>query len=103
MKDNPQPLVVCEWLDAWVRGEESMTLADVAAKHKPELITTIGWLLREDAEGIMLANEFYADAYRGCTFVPRAMVKSINRFKLTKPKTSVKPKPQLSESDTPQP
>ena len=75
------PLVVVEWNDAWT-SEVPATL-DGHLVHKPERITTIGWLLREDEQGVQLANEFYDGTYRGRTFVPKAMVVKIRRVKLT--------------------
>jgi hypothetical protein len=80
------PLVVIVWDDAWVRAEESVAMGDVHATHKPMSITTIGWLLLENEDGISVANEYYDDTYRGRTFIPRAMVKSVTRFALTKPR-----------------
>ena len=77
-------LVVLEWMDAWTKGEASVTLADVGALHHPEPITTIGWVLMHDDTGIMLANEWYSDGYRGLTFVPAGMISSVTPYRLTK-------------------
>ena len=85
------PLVVCEWADAWVKAEEPVTLADVATSHKPILVTTIGYVLLHDGEGISIANEFYDDVYRGRTFVPAAMIRSVTPYKLAKPRKSKPP------------
>jgi hypothetical protein len=85
------PLVVVEWDDAWVRAEEPVSPADVTASHKPTIVRTIGWLLREDATGVSLANEYYEDLYRGRSFIPAIMVRSVSRYRLTKPR---KPKPE---------
>lgn len=80
------PLVVVEWDDAW-QSETPATLAHFV--HKPERITTIGWLMKEDDVGVQLANEFYDDTYRGRTFIPRAMIVGVTRYGLSK---SRKPK-----------
>lgn len=89
MKQPPLPLVLCSWADAWVRAEESVTLADVAATHKPAIIHTLGYLLRDDEVGISIANEFYDEdaTYRGRTFIPRAMIISVHPHSLTKKRT----------------
>ena len=79
------PLVVLEWDDAWTT--ETPATLDGHLVHKPERVTTIGWLLKDDAVGVQLANEFYDETYRGRTFVPRAMVVKMTPFKLTKPRT----------------
>lgn len=80
------PLVLVTWNDAWVRGEEPVTMADVAASHKPMVIHTLGWLLRDDEMGVSIANENYAEdaTYRGRTFIPRVMVESVTHFTLGK-------------------
>lgn len=81
---NDRPLVVLEWMDAWCRGDHAVTLADVGALHHPEPITTIGWVLMHDDTGIMLANEWYSDGFRGLTFVPAGMISSVQPYRLTK-------------------
>jgi hypothetical protein len=75
------PLVVVEWDDAW-QSETPATLAHFV--HKPERITTIGWLMKNDEIGVQLANEFYDETYRGRTFIPRAMVVKVTAFRLSK-------------------
>jgi hypothetical protein len=64
-------LVVVRWNDAWVDGTDPVSLADAAATHKPKVIETLGWILKEDEVGISIANEHYADeeTYRGRTFI----------------------------------
>jgi hypothetical protein len=81
-KDTDLPLVVVRWDDAWTT--ETPASLDGHLVHKPERVTTIGWLLKDDAVGIQLANEFYDETYRGRTFVPRAMIVTVTPFKLAK-------------------
>ncbi len=78
------PLVVVEWDDAW--QTETPAALNGPMVHAPERVTTIGWVLRDDAEGIQLANEFYDDTYRGRTFIMRSMVRKVTPYKLTKPR-----------------
>ena len=80
------PLVVVEWDDAWVNAEEPVSPADVTASHKPTVVRTIGWLLRQDEAGVSLANEHYENLYRGRSFIPTVMVRSVTRYQLTKPR-----------------
>lgn len=82
------PLVVVEWDDAWADSTEPVMLNEVGAEHKPMPIVTIGWLLRDDDAGVSIAPEYYkhADTYRGRTFIPRGMVRTVTTFRLTKPK-----------------
>ncbi len=79
------PLVVVEWLDAWTK-EDGVTLDDAKTNHAPTLVTTIGWCLLRDEAGIQLANEYFDDTYRGRTFVPAGMIKSVTPFKLARPR-----------------
>lgn len=78
-------LAIVEWDDAWT-SEEPVSRSMAATVHKPELVTTIGWVLLDDERGITLANEYYDDTYRGRTFVPRAMIRSVTPYKLSKPR-----------------
>jgi hypothetical protein len=71
------PLVTVTWADAWGNKSDEVTLEDVASTHIPQMVTTVGWLLLDDAEGVSIANERYGSTYRGRTFIPRAMVRSI--------------------------
>lgn len=99
------PLVVVEWNDAWIDGADPVTLADVAASHKPKVIVTLGYVLRDDDIGLSLANEYYEDesTYRGRTFIPRSMVKKVTTYKLSRPRADsqrvAKSKPGASNSD----
>jgi hypothetical protein len=86
------PLVVLVWDDAWVKGDAPVVMSEVKHEHKPMPVTTIGWLLHEDDRGVQIANEFYDDAYRGRTFVPRAMVRSMTTYALAKPRQPRRPK-----------
>lgn len=77
------PLVVVLWDDAW-QSETPATMAHF--EHKPERVTTIGWLMKDDDVGVQLANEFYDETYRGRTFIPRAMIVRVTRYGLAKPR-----------------
>lgn len=84
---NPQ-LVVVEWNDAWTDATEPVTLADARVEHEPKVIVTIGWLLYRNDAGVKLANEHYRDedVYRGQTFIPAGMLKSVTPVVLSKPR-----------------
>ena len=94
MNHTTLPLVRVTWADAWIRAEEPVTLADVAVSHKPLIIHTLGYLLKEDETGISIANEYYDEdlTYRGRTFIPHAMVLTIERQDRTKPRKPRKPR-----------
>ena len=82
------PFVIVEWNDAWVDGTEPINLSEVAIAHKPKVIKTAGWLLRQDNVGVSLANEYYSDEdiYRGRTFIFAPMVISVTPHNLVKPR-----------------
>lgn len=89
-----------EWDDAWIDGTEPIALAEVHVQHKPKVIVTLGYLLLSDDKGISLAGEYYKDedVYRGRTFIPRLMVKTVKPYKLTTPRREkpVAPKEETS-------
>jgi hypothetical protein len=82
------PLVLVEWDDAWIDGNEPVRLTEVANDHQPKVIVTLGWLLKEDDKGVSVAAEYYddEDVFRGRTFIPRAMIRSLTPYKLSKPR-----------------
>jgi len=83
-------LVLVTWDDAWTDTDGFATLHGVQQTHQPMAIQTIGWLLQDDTTGISLANEQSAEdghpTYRGRTFIPRAMVRTVQPFTMTKPR-----------------
>lgn len=81
-------LVIVQWLDAWQDQENFTTAHGIKATHEPLPVQTIGWLIHEDEIGVSVANEQSTedghDVFRGRTFVPRLMIKSVTPFNLTK-------------------
>ena len=88
MKHNNQPFVIVVWDDAHGSATTDVTIEDL--DHKPIVMTTVGWLLREDERGISVANERCEEGgkmvYRGHTFIPKAMVRSATAMALSKPR-----------------
>lgn len=83
-------LVIVQWLDAWQDQENFTTAHGIKTTHEPMPVSTIGWLILEDEVGVSVANEQSTqdghDVFRGRTFIPRLMVKSVTPFNLTKPR-----------------
>jgi hypothetical protein len=83
-------LAVVVWDDAWSGGNDLITLKDVEEKHRPSVMQTLGWVLKEDFTGVFVANERCMDlgdeCYRGSTFIPRSLIKSVTPFKLSVPR-----------------
>ena len=93
MDDTKLPLVLVEWDDAWADATAAVTERDVGDSHKAEVIRTLGWLLKEDDKGVSVAAEYCADgSYRGRSFIPRGMIRSMTHYRLVKPR---KPKPKI--------
>lgn len=99
MEQPDLPLVLVEWLDANTDNEE-INEENVHTFHKPWVIHTLGWLLKEDEVGVTICNEYYKDYYRGRTFIPRGMVVSMVPFRLAKypKKKALQNTPSASES-----
>lgn len=97
------PLAIVEWHDADT-GEEVVELDTVSIYHAPTKVTTLGWVMRDDAVGITLVNEYYNSRYRGRTFIPRAMIVNFTPCTLTKvkkAKSKSHPAPQTSAPSHP--
>lgn len=82
------PLVECVWNDAWQDDDNFTSIHGAQLTHKAMIVQTIGWLIIDNEVGVRIANERSSDeggdVYRGITFVPRAMVKSVTPFTLTR-------------------
>lgn len=73
-------LALLEWDDAHSPDATASinTSGSLEHIHKPLAITTAGWILRDDADGVTIANESCGDGdYRGLTFIPRSLVRSL--------------------------
>ena len=99
-KSSQLPIVLCEWDDAWVDGTESVSITDVPLNHKASVQQTLGWLLLENESGISIANEYCPEdkTYRGRTYIPKGMIRSVTPFHLVKPR-----KPSVSRHPSPIP
>mgnify|MGYP001573477374 CR=1 FL=1 len=90
------PFVLVVWDDAWQDQENFVTQHGIIQTHHPITVQTLGWLLVDDETGVSVANERSSesgqDTYRGRTFVPRAMVRSVAPFTISKPRKSRKAK-----------
>lgn len=101
-------LAVIVWDDAWSAGIEVLTIKEIEEKHKPSVMQSLGWVIKTDAAGVWISSERCMDkgdeCYRGHTFIPRSLIKSVTPFKLApttkrKPREKVAPIPAESVSD----
>ena len=83
---SPLLLALVEWNDCKELGH-GVTLGDISASHMPEVINTLGWVLKDDEVGISIANEFYDETYRGVTFIMRVNIRKVTPYMLSKPRT----------------
>lgn len=83
-------LCVVVWDDAQSNSVSSVTIKAIDEVHKPAVMQTLGWLLKEDEGGVSVANERCLDqgdeTYRGHTFIPRKMIISVTPFTLARPR-----------------
>jgi hypothetical protein len=74
-------LVTVVWADAHASAGDQLTVKELDDYHKPTIMETTGWLLREDDVGVTVANERCLDegdgAFRGRTFIPKSLIQSI--------------------------
>lgn len=81
-------LVLVIWDDAWQDSDNFATQHGMAQTHHAMPVQTLGWLIADDEQGLSIVNERSSEAgqdvYRGRTFIPRAMVRSVSKFTLTK-------------------
>jgi hypothetical protein len=77
-------LVVVEWLDAWASGKYG-TFPELAENHGPLRMLTVGWVVRQDADGITLCSERAMcrdkdgpiSLGRDSVFIPAGMLQSV--------------------------
>jgi hypothetical protein len=79
---KPLRFVEVIWNDAW--GTVNVDVTVDAVPHAPKVMTTRGWLLKEDEIGVSVATEKSTedgiDHYRGHTFIPKGMVSSLSDY-----------------------
>lgn len=73
-------LVKVTWLDAF--GEVDKTIfSEHEISHAPLILESVGWLLKEDEEGVTIAmdcNPSEDFTYRNVGFIPAQMITSID-------------------------
>lgn len=91
-----KPFVACTWLDAKGAAVGELTEEEVLRDwHQPQEIITYGLLVRQDQVGITIAAEITGTdpiTYRGLSFIPAAIVKSVEPVKSKRKKRQKAPK-----------
>jgi len=105
MKETRQ-FVIVVWDDAWQDQENFVTAHGIKSTHEPMRVVTMGLLIQDDEVGISVANERSTqdgqDVFRGRSFIPRAMVRSITPYNLTKPKLKRPKQVKIEPLETPE-
>jgi hypothetical protein len=77
-------LVLVRWEDADSSSTRVLTEAG-DEYHKPVIMETVGWLLKNDPRGVSVVCEAFLDegvrSYRGHTFIPRGMVLAVRTLR----------------------
>ena len=78
-----KPLVTVKWNDAHGAGRPTDYYNADEIPHRPMVMDTVGWLLRDDDTGVSVACEYCAEdkTWRGVAFIPRGMVVSVTPVK----------------------
>lgn len=81
-------IVAVRWNDAHASAGDLIDAETIAAAHRPSVVTTIGWLMRDDDAGVSLCVESTDFGFRGHTFIPRSCVLSTRMIR-----SAPKPRP----------
>jgi len=79
-----KPIVIVRWNDAQSSATHVFKEGEDMNYHKPMVMETLGWLLKDDEQGVSVMNEAFSEEglnYRGHTFVPRSLIISIETVK----------------------
>lgn len=102
LKPSGKPFVAVTWRDPHGTGKTSC-LFEHELPHSCILITTYGWLMRQDDKGVSLVGEIIGDAsMRDYTFVPAELIDTIENIPLRDERKHTR-KPPLVKPDTMQP
>lgn len=73
---STQPIVLLTWADAHSPGSTDVfNASNVHTIHGTLTITTVGWVLRDDHDGVTIAGEHCGDGdYRNVTYIPRSLI-----------------------------
>lgn len=74
-----KPIVIVRWNDAQSSATHVFKEGEDMNYHKPMVMETLGWLLKDDEQGVSVMNEAFSEEglnYHGHTFVPRSLILS---------------------------
>jgi hypothetical protein len=78
------PVVKVTWNDAWC-SQAGHSVEAIAAEHEPHVVSSVGFLVRSDRKGVMIAGCYDEKEgepyYDRILFVPRGMVAKVRRVR----------------------
>jgi hypothetical protein len=80
MKKVP-PLVLVTWEDASVKDEGAWADNDSDHTYVAKVFQTVGFLLHDGPEGIVLTDSWHEDTVGARDQIPRGMIRSMKRLK----------------------
>ena len=84
IKPPKLPFVFVLWDDAWKSATDDTRVENAGEDHKPMSCVATGFVLRDDEEGIQLANEYSPNGtWRQRAFIPRKMIVTVQQARLT--------------------
>ena len=103
MAKSSRPLVLLTWHDAHSPGAtDVINPEDLTKVHGSMPIVTVGWVLRDDHDGVTIAGEWCGDDdYRNGTFVPRGMVVKMDPIVKPRKRPGKATSPSFDEGITP--
>ena len=74
-------LVVVEWEDAWADASWHDVLEGHEDAQKPVIAYSVGWVVQETEEAIVLSSAVVADGLGGLMRIPAGMVRTVRYVK----------------------
>lgn len=78
--DTAPPLVLVTWEDATLLDSGAWSDA-TEHKYKPQVFVSVGFLLYDGKEGVILTNAWSLDIVAARDQIPRGMIRSVKKLK----------------------
>jgi hypothetical protein len=77
VRKHVRKLILVRWGDAWVHGAWDDETPSTK-KAKPVIVHTVGWLIKQDKTGVLVAAQIADGAQlANQSFIPKGMIKDI--------------------------
>lgn len=78
-KEAP-PLVLVAWEDAKVISDGGVWMTNRELHYDPHIFWQVGFLIKDDKQGIILGEAWHAELIGNPTQIPRGMIRSIKKL-----------------------